>query len=86
MALSKRQISNLKKIIATAQKILATEQSEDTRGAGDGVIRRRRSRVEASKMRAEILTQREKGVPATQLARKYGVSTAYVYMIKNIGD
>jgi len=29
-----------------------------------------------------ILAKRAKGVPATKLAEKYGVSTAYIYMIK----
>ena len=38
--------------------------------------------VEAEKMRADILAKRAKGVPATKLAEKYGVSTAYIYMIK----
>lgn len=33
-------------------------------------------------MKDQIRAARAKGVPATKLAEKYGVSTAYVYMIK----
>ena len=81
MALSKRQIAYLNKIITTAQKVLDTAHLEESR-SGSGPKRRRRSAVEAEKMRADILAKRAKGVPATKLAEKYGVSTAYIYMIK----
>ena len=80
MSLSKRQIAYLNKIIATAQKMLDTAHLEESRSGGPK--RRRRSGVEAEKMRADILAKRAKGVPATKLAEKYGVSTAYIYMIK----
>ena len=82
MSLSKRQIAYLNKIIATAQKMLDTAHLEDSRTSG-GPKRHRRSAVEAEKMRADILAKRAKGVPATKLAEKYGVSTAYIYMIKD---
>jgi hypothetical protein len=82
MSLSKRQIAYLNKIIATAQKLLDTAHLEDSR-TGGGPKRHRRSAVEAEKMRADILAKRAKGVPATKLAEKYGVSTAYIYMIKD---
>ena len=83
MSLSKRQIAYLNKIIVTAQKMLDTAHLEDSRaGSGGGPKRRRRSSVEAEKMRADILAKRAKGVSAAKLAEKYGVSTAYIYMIK----
>jgi hypothetical protein len=87
MSLSTRQIAYLNKIIGTAQKLLATADLESGRpsaGAarGNAPKRRRRSGAEADKMRADILAKRAKGVPATKLAEKYGVSTAYIYMIK----
>lgn len=80
MPLSKRQIAYLNRIIVTAQKMLATAHLDDARGGRPK--RRRRSSAEAEKMRADILAKRAKGVPATKLAEKYGVSTAYIYMIK----
>ena len=80
MAISKRQIAYLNKIITTAQKMLDTADLE--KSTGNGKVRRRRSSAEAEKMRADILAKRAKGVPAAKLAEKYGVSTAYIYMIK----
>lgn len=80
MSLSKRQIAYLNKIISTAQKMLDTAHLEEKHQGGSK--RRRRSSVEAEKMRADILAKRAKGVPAAKLAEKYGVSTAYIYMIK----
>lgn len=81
MPLSKRQIAYLNRIIITAQKMLDTAHLEDSR-SGTGPKRRRRSSAEAEKMRADILAKRAKGVSAAKLAEKYGVSTAYIYMIK----
>ena len=86
MSLSKRQIAYLNKIVSTAQKMLATadrdEGSSKSVSSRGGSKRRRRSGAEAEKMRADILAKRSRGVPATKLAEKYGVSTAYIYMIK----
>lgn len=86
MSLSKRQIAYLNKIVSTAQKMLATadrdEGSSKSASSRGGSKRRRRSGAEAEKMRADILAKRSRGVPATKLAEKYGVSTAYIYMIK----
>jgi nicotinic acid phosphoribosyltransferase len=80
MSFSKRQIAYLNKIISTAQKMLATAELEAKKS--DKGKRRRRSSAEAEKMRADILAKRAKGVSAVKLAEKYGVSTAYIYMIK----
>ena len=82
MSLSRRQIAYLNRIIITAQKMLATAHLEDNGAGGRGPKRRRRSAAEAEKMRADILAKRAKGVSAAKLAEKYGVSTAYIYMIK----
>jgi hypothetical protein len=82
MSLSRRQIAYLNRIIITAQKMLATAHLEENSAGGRGPRRRRRSAAEAEKMRADILAKRAKGVSAVKLAEKYGVSTAYIYMIK----
>ena len=82
MALSKRQIAYLNKIISSAQKMLDTAHLEDSRASARSGPRRRRSSAEAEKMRSDILAKRAKGVSAAKLAEKYGVSTAYIYMIK----
>lgn len=58
---------------------MAEQQQVST---GNGQKRPRRSSADAEKMKAAIRVARAKGVSATTLAEKYGVSTAYVYMIK----
>ena len=92
MSLTKRQINKLNKIVEMAQQLLATANSGAARtssakaskgGRGRATkVRHRRSSADAAKMRADILAKRAKGVSAASLAEKYGVSTAYIYMIK----
>ena len=90
MSLTKRQINNLNKIVELAQKVLAVGEAEATKGKqgktgknSSAGVRHRRTSAEAAKMRADILAKRAKGVSAASLAEKYGVSTAYIYMIKD---
>lgn len=88
MALTKRQVSKLNKALAMIQDVLKTAASEAASGktaarSSSGPRRTRRTAAQAEKMRADILAKRAKGVPATTLAEKYGVSTAYIYMIKD---
>jgi|688.fasta_scaffold1348937_1 hypothetical protein len=82
MSLSKTQIGRLNRIIVIAQKILETAQHEGNSYHNGVPRRRRRSAEDAAKMRQDILAKRAKGIPAAKLAEKYGVTTAYVYMIK----
>ncbi|WP_373504902.1 hypothetical protein [Aestuariivirga sp.] len=82
MALSKQMIGRMNKIIAMAQKMIETAEKEAKGGGKGGARRQRRSSADAEKMKAQILAARAKGVPAATLAEKYGVSTAYIYMMK----
>jgi len=75
VALTKPPIARLKRIIADAQEVLSATDPEYW-------PRRRRSSVDAEKMRADIIAKRAKGVSPKQLAEKCGVSRAYIYMIK----
>lgn len=79
MALSKQQVAQLNTIIATAKKMIALAENEP---ASKGPKRLPRSSADAAKMKDRIRAARAKGVPAIKLAEKYGVSTAYIYMIK----
>lgn len=84
--MTKRQLARLRKIVAMAQELLRQGEANPTlpatarRGGASG--RTRRTAADAVKMRADVLAKRKKGVPAAELAEKYGVSTAYIYMIK----
>lgn len=86
MSLTKRQVSKLNKAMTMIEEVLkiAASQPASVKPAGRrGPVRTRRTAAQAEKMRADILAKRSKGVPAATLAEKYGVSTAYIYMIKD---
>ncbi|MFO1122050.1 MAG: hypothetical protein U1F47_07010 [Hyphomicrobiales bacterium] len=85
--MTKRQIAKLKKLVSMAQDLLASAEANPTLPASQArrsgrPVRHRRTAAEAEKMRNDILAKRAKGVSALSLAKKYNVSTAYIYMIK----
>jgi len=93
LILTKRQKTQLAKIVLQVEKLLKQSEVAEKRqqkkakvsklAAGQGRRRRvKRSRAEAAEMRKAILVARKKGAKVADLARKYGVSTAYIYMIK----
>lgn len=83
MPLTPRQERYLAKITTLVEAIRAEAKKADGKaGKASGKVRKRRSAEDAAKMRATILAERAKGTSAAKLAAKYGVSTAYIYMIK----
>jgi len=92
MMLTKRQVGKLNKVMAMVQGLLDQAEARKklnekaARAAGGGRVKpkgTRRRAGEVAQMRADVLKKRKQGVPATELAKKYGVSTAYIYMIKS---
>lgn len=93
LLLTKRQKTQLAKIVLQVEKLLKQSDAAEKRqqkkakaskqtGGGSRRKRAKRTRVEAAEMRKAILAARKKGAKVAELARKYGVSTAYIYMIK----
>ena len=83
MSLTARQERYLAKITQLVDAIQReAKKAEGKTGKASGKGRKRRSAEDAAKMRAVILAERAKGTGAAKLAAKYGVSTAYVYLIK----
>lgn len=90
--LSKRQRSQLDKIIKQVEKIISQADAAEARSRKIGrqshlksrgkSTRIRRSRTESNKMKREIKAARKRGVKVADLATKYGVSSAYIYMMK----
>lgn len=74
-----QQTARLNSIVATAQKMNSLTEKEP---ANKGSKRLRRSTADAAIMKGQIRAARTRGVPAAKLAEKYGVSTAYIYMIE----
>jgi hypothetical protein len=80
MALTKKQQAYLDRIARLIEKVrsdvgVSTNERSTTK-------RFRRTSEDAAKMKKQVLAARAKGVSAASLAEKYGVSTAYIYMIK----
>jgi hypothetical protein len=83
MSLTSRQERYLAKITQLVEAVQREAKKIDgNAGKANGRGRKRSSAEDAAKMRAAILAERAKGTSAAKLAAKYGVSTAYIYMIK----
>lgn len=80
MSLSVRQEKQLDQVVKLVQKF--REEAAKAPGSKGKGGRKRRTSAETEKMRKDILAARAKGVSAAKLAEKYGVSSAYIYMIK----
>ena len=80
MGLSTRQQEQLDQIVKLVEKFRAEAGKDGASSRATG--RKRRSSAEAEKMRKDVLAARAKGVSAAKLAEKYGVSSAYIYMIR----
>jgi hypothetical protein len=82
-----QQLNKLRRIISIAEELI-TFGAKPTRarrgGSTNGTLpakRLRRSGKELAQFRKMLKTQRKRGIPVAELARKHGVSSGYVYMI-----
>lgn len=78
--LLKRQIRNLEKITRLAAEVLT--EARDAAPRPTRARRIRRSGKQLIAFRNLIRAERKKGVPAVDLAKKHGISTAYIYSIQ----
>ena len=81
MSLSTQQITKLNRIISLAEKLLAQDKLERGNGEATNARRVRRTGKELIQFRKMLKTERRKGTPVAALARKYGISSAYIYML-----
>ncbi|WP_024882287.1 hypothetical protein [Methylosinus sp. LW3] len=89
MALSKRQISQLEKVVETVQAILAAEEKQGSRPseqkkatrASAGRTSIRRSGKELAAFRRTLRAERKNGVPVAEIAKRHKVSKSYVYQL-----
>ncbi len=88
MALSKRQVSQLQKIVETVQAILA-EANKDSQvqkrktpsRAPARQTRSRRSGKELMAFRKALRSERKSGVPVAEIAKRHNISKAYIYQL-----
>lgn len=89
MPLTKRQISQLEKIVETVQAILAAEEKQGSRPsnqkkatpASAGRTSSRRSGKELAAFRKALLAERKSGAPVADIAKRHKVSKSYVYQL-----
>lgn len=88
MALSKRQVSRLQKIVDTLQAILA-EANESSPAPKRKVASRapakdtrsRRSGKELVAFRKVLRAERKSGVPVAEISKRHNISKAYIYQL-----
>jgi hypothetical protein len=78
MSLNRTELIQLKAVVNALQKIIAANDDHD---AGSKPKRFRRSGKELSAFRKMLRSERKKGVSVATLARRHGVSTAYIYQL-----
>jgi hypothetical protein len=93
MALYSKHVRKLRRIIAIAEKMI-DELPKGPRGrpplirragATEAITRSkriRRSGQELVQFRKMLKAERKKGVPVAELARRHGVTGAYIYMLR----
>ena len=82
-----QELNKLRRIISIAEKLIAASPkpkrgrpfgSTNKRKTGKRIRRNGKELVQFRKM---LKAQRKRGVPVADLARKYGISTAYIYTL-----
>lgn len=82
MQLTKHDISKLKKIIALAEKLIASSAKKSTKAKPLSKGKRiRRAGKELVAFRKMLKAERKNGVSVAAMAKKHGVSTAYIYTL-----
>jgi hypothetical protein len=81
LSLSTQQITKLNRIISLAEKLLAQDKLDRGNGAATNPRRIRRTDKQLAEFRKMLKAERRKGTPVAALARKHGISSAYIYML-----
>jgi hypothetical protein len=91
--LTAREIDMLRQIISLAGSLIANAHPEAGRSAGKSGKseaksgaeaegkRRRRTGKELAAFRKMLVAERKRGVPVAELAKKHGISAAYIYQL-----
>jgi hypothetical protein len=85
MSLTARELNRLHRIISIAQKLIR-EAPTPKRGRPLGSRTRKTKRIrragkELVRFREVLSAERKKGVPVAELARKYDISSSYIYLL-----
>ena len=86
MSLTGQEVSKLNRIIKIAEKLVANGSKRSANGRNGNVqrvvsTRKRRTGRELAQFRKMLTAERKKGIPVAEMARKHGISTAYIYTL-----
>ena len=82
MILTKVEISKLNRIMKLAEQLVQRSKVHSKSPRANGKKTRiRRTGRQLIEFRKMLKAERRKGIPVAALARKHGVSSAYIYML-----
>ncbi len=88
MTISTRDVNRLRKIIELCEQVLKSAEMPDTKapakakGAQKTADKRtRRSGKELVAFRKMLVAERKRGASVAELAKKHGISAAYIYQL-----
>ena len=87
MSFTVQDLSKLNRIIKLAEKLIENGSKRSANGRNgnaqrvNGSTRIRRTGRELAQFRKMLKAERKKGIPVAEMARKHGISTAYIYML-----
>jgi DNA invertase Pin-like site-specific DNA recombinase len=86
MSLTNKEMTELKKIVARANELIAKAQGGEKATAKTSARRtidsgRRRTGKELEAFRKMLKAERKAGVPVAQIAKKHGITPSYIYQM-----
>ena len=82
MVLTKSEIAKLNRIMKLAGQLVERSKVHSKSQRANGkTTRTRRTGRELIAFRKMLKVERRKGIPVAALARKHGISSAYIYML-----
>jgi transposase-like protein len=83
LALNTQEVAKLRRIVSLAETLIAKDNGRKNNGVArkHSGKRIRRTGPELVQFRKMIKAERKNGVPVSELARKHGISSAYIYML-----
>ena len=87
MSLTAKEVTELKKIVARAKELIAKASGKEETTKAKSSARRslstnsRRSGKELETFKKMLKAERKAGVPVAQIAKKHGITPAYIYQM-----
>ena len=86
MSLTAKEVAELKKIVARANELIAKAKGEETTKVKSSArrsvsVKNRRSGQELESFKKMLKAERKAGVPVAQIAKKHGITPAYIYQM-----